>query len=246
MPLLRSFSPLLALAFAATACIHIHVAEAGEVVSGSGHKVSVERKVQGFSRIELLTAADLEVTEGGPFSVTVTLDDNLQAHFLTRVDGETLVIDTHDRLRYRGEAKVKVSLPELRALSVEGSGDVVITGAQKDRDVDLSIAGSGDIRWSGKARSLEASIAGSGDMKLAGTADKLTAKVSGSGDIKARPLTVQSAKTSVSGSGDIELTMTGGALTTSISGSGDVTWWGQAQVESVSISGSGSLERGKN
>jgi len=239
---MRKTSLLLALA-AASAPIPGSPAAARDLdpVRGDGEKVTEERRLAIFTRIELRGQVDVEVTEGPAQAVSVTVDRNLQPFLTTAVEGDRLLIGSSRPMRYRGPGKVVVSLPELRGFDLEGSGDVRIAGAEKDRDVALRIDGSGDLTWSGRAGKLEARIGGSGDLRIRGAAEKLEAAIEGSGDIAARDLTARSARLAIDGSGDIAATLDGGALAAAVEGSGDILWRGKAQVEVSTVSGSGSI-----
>ena len=239
---MRKTSLLLALA-AASAPIPGSPAAARDLdpVRGDGDEVTEERLLGGFTRIELRTHADVEVTEGPVPAVSVTLDRNLQPYVTTAVEGDRLVIGSSRPIRNRGPGKVVVSLPELRGFDLEGSGDVRISGAEKDRDVALSIEGSGDLAWSGRAGKLEARITGSGNLRIRGAAGRLEAAIEGSGDVDARELAARSARLAIAGSGDIDATLEGGALAATVDGSGDIIWRGKAQVEVAAVSGSGSI-----
>jgi hypothetical protein len=81
---------------------------------------------------------------------------------------------------------VVVALPELRGFDLEGSGDVRIAGAEKDRDVALRIDGSGDIDATLDGGALAAAVEGSGDILWRGKAQVEVSTVSGSGSIRHR------------------------------------------------------------
>lgn len=210
-------------------------------MQGDGNKTTEAREVKGFTRIALRSHLDVQVTEGPAFAVSVTIDKNLQPLVQTRVEGDTLIIDTRESIHYRGEGRATVALPELRGFAIEGSGDVHIAAADKPRDVALTISGSGDLTWKGTAQGIEAKIEGSGDMKLSGTAQKLSATIEGSGDMQAKELVAKNASVAIEGSGDVAATVDGGSLRASVDGSGDITWWGSAIVDSAQVSGSGSI-----
>jgi ketosteroid isomerase-like protein len=210
-------------------------------VRGSGTKVTQARRVGAFEKVRLIGSLDLRVGVGGPVAVAVTIDDNLQPLVETAVEGDTLVVRARERLSYRGEGRVDVTVPSLRALAIEGSGDASIEGGAGD--LALSVSGSGDLAWRGEAARLEASVAGSGDMKLAGRADTTRIAVAGSGDVDAWGLTSRSADVQISGSGDVRLTLAGGELSASVAGSGDVTWQGEATVTRSVVAGSGQISR---
>lgn len=208
--------------------------------AGDGHKVTQQRQVGDFKAIRLEGSLDVRVKVGAPTAVAVTIDENLQPDVLTRLEGDTLVIETRN-VSYRGEGKVEISTPALSALEIEGSGDGIVEGGRGDQR--LSVAGSGDLTWRGTAGRLEVSIAGSGDVRLDGTAEETTMRVAGSGDIQAKALTTRSADVQVAGSGDVDVTLGGGVLRAEVNGSGDIHWSGTAQVDRASVNGSGEIAR---
>lgn len=210
-------------------------------VGGDGNKVTQLREVPAFLRIELRGPIDARVTEGPATSVAVTIDQNLQPLVTTEVRGDTLVVDTGRSLRYRGAGEVAVTVPELRGLALEGSGDARVQGAEATRDVTLSISGSGDVAWSGQAGKLVVRIEGSGDVALRGAAAELDARVDGSGDVGGKGLRVKSARLTVNGSGDLNATLDGGELRAELNGSGDIVWYGQATVKEIQAHGSGGV-----
>ena len=161
----------LALAALAALALLPAVAQAWSLFGGTrgdGQKVTQPRQVAAFTSIRVEGSIDAAVKVGGAPSVSVTIDQNLQPLVTTEVSGYTLVIRTRD-ISWDGKGIVEITVPALRAFTIEGSGDVAIDGGQGD--LALEIEGSGDLRWSGSADKLEASISGSGDMKLSGTAD---------------------------------------------------------------------------
>ncbi len=210
-------------------------------IEGDGKPTTQRREAAGFDRIELDTSADVAVRVGGAHQVSVTIDGNLQPHLRTEVRNGTLVIGSDESLHPRGRSRVEVIVPALRKFSLQGSGDVVIDGGSGP--LHLALEGSGDVRWKGEASELRASIEGSGDVRLEGRADSLKVSVEGSGDVDAAGLRAKDVAASVEGSGDVDVTVDGGTLAASVSGSGDVHWRGRANVESVTVSGSGAVTK---
>lgn len=210
-------------------------------VSGDGNATSQPREVAAFSSIQLEASADVAVKVGQPQRLVVVADSNLLQHVKTEVRGGKLVIDMDGDARPKTPLRVEVSVPELKELEIDGSGDVTVEGAKGDSS--LSIDGSGDIRWMGEAGALRVEIEGSGGVTLAGSATQLTVEVSGSGDVDAKELKARDAVVEVEGSGDVAVQMDGGKLRAEVSGSGDVAWSGEATVERAVVSGSGAIRK---
>jgi hypothetical protein len=205
---------------------------------GDGQVTTERRDVGGaFDAISLRGSIDARVQVGPAASVSVTIDQNLQRHVTTRLEGRTLVVEQERDVRPSEGAVVEVALPELRSFATSGSGDARIEGG-KGGALSLSTAGSGDVEWRGEATALSVATRGSGNVTLAGRAASLAAATSGSGDVEASGLAVRDAEASTSGSGDVSLTIEGGTLRARTSGSGDVTYAGSADVD-ARASGSG-------
>jgi hypothetical protein len=66
---------------------------------------------------------------------------------------------------------------------ISGSGDVRVRRGVAS-DMDVSVAGSGDISFGGVAETLEASVAGSGDVSVAKVTGSVSRHVAGSGEVR--------------------------------------------------------------
>jgi len=66
---------------------------------------------------------------------------------------------------------------------IAGSGDVRVHNGQVS-DMDVSISGSGDVRFGGVAQNLEVQVAGSGDVMVARVNGAVSKHIAGSGDVR--------------------------------------------------------------
>lgn len=212
--------------------------------SGNGKKVTESRNVRDFKRVVLKSAIDVEIKRGADFAVRVTTDSNLMPLLITTVEGDALVIANKSSggMRMRGKNVVAITLPDFRGLSIQGSGDGVVSGFAAERDVELMVAGSGNIKYEGGARGLKVRVEGSGDVKLSGgKASALEVSVEGSGDVDASGLPAHDVNASIDGSGDVNVNVTGGNLSAAVNGSGDIVWTGDGKLVSAVKHGSGEI-----
>jgi len=229
---------------------------------GNGRLVTDVRNLRGFTGVELKGPIDTNVREGREFKVTVKVDQNLVPLVRTEVRGDLLVIECERGIDPDDDARVEITLPDLRSVGAAGSGDVNATASRR-KDISLASAGSGDLHYTGPAANLKVGTSGSGDVSVdlsgdvddvevgtkgsgditlrGGHAGELVAAVAGSGSIDAESLTARDGKLASSGSGDIEVTLEGGTATFAIAGSGDITWHGSASVERQARAGSGEI-----
>ena len=103
--------------------------------------------------------------------------------------------------------------------------------------------GSGDVNAPQlQADEVQITIAGSSDVRLGGQVNRLSISVAGSGDVQAEAMVAEHVKVSIRGSGDANVTANK-SLAVSIAGSGDVRYGGQALAVASNVAGSGSVRR---
>jgi hypothetical protein len=198
--------------------------------------------VTGFHGVDLRGSDDAIVRVGPAFSVRATgpktVLDNLEVAVR---DGE-LRIGRRKGWTWRGtaDARIEVTLPALRSASISGSGEMRV-GPVRGSAFAGSVAGSGTLTLERlDVQGVELSIAGSGDIKAAGRAARAQYSSAGSGDIDAAAVTSESLSVSTAGSGGVAARATGSA-DVSVVGSGDVTIRGTTRCK-VSRVGSGDVD----
>lgn len=126
------------------------------------------------------------------------------------------------RARGLRNMRLDVTLPgrTFQSFSLAGVGDMTLEGIDQ-RDLQLHLAGAGNISASGKTENLELHVAGAGDAKLAQlAADRVSLHVAGSSNIDVAP------------KGDLDI---------HIAGSGTVTLHSEPRSIETHISGSGRI-----
>ena len=210
---------------------------------------TIERNFQvgGFERIEVAGNYDVVVHTGAAPSVHAKGPQKDLERMVVEVKGDRLVI--HPR-KERGmfnmvwsshdKVLVNVTVPQLRAADIAGSGDIRIDSVRGDRFAG-NIAGSGGLSLEQvDVKALDVSVAGSGSVQgRTGKAQTLSLNIAGSGDIDTRGVVSRTADVSIAGSGNVAAHASDTASVT-IMGSGDVALTGGAKC-SVSKHGSGDV-----
>ena len=228
-------------ASAALAGCQVHAQE------GGGPTVSRNYNVGNFSAIEVAGPYDVEVRTGSNASVAGTGGEKLLERTIVEVDGDKLVIRPQNEHNFfhwgwgsHGKAHFVVTVPQLAAAAIAGSGDISVDKVAGPA-FDGSVAGSGGINVATmNVQQLKLSIAGSGGLKAsAGKAQSGDYSIGGSGDIDAAGIQTQQAKVSIAGSGSVKANAAATA-DISIMGSGDVDVSGGAKCN-ISKAGSGDV-----
>lgn len=210
----------------------------------SGATASRNYQVGNFQQIEVAGSYDVEVRTGANVSVSAQGGKNLLDHTVVEVVDGKLEIHSEKNNNFfsfghHGGAKFIVTVPQLNAATIAGSGDMKIDHVQGN-GFEGTVAGSGSIEiGAADLQQLKLSIAGSGDVRAQGKAKTVEYSVAGSGDIDAAGLQSQDAKVDIAGSGDIKVHAVGTAQV-SIMGSGGVDVSGGARCQ-VSKAGSGTV-----
>jgi putative autotransporter adhesin-like protein len=193
---------------------------------GGGDRITEARDVAPFDRLEVEDELEVKVVPGDGPEVRVYAGEDVIDRVHTESSGGVLHLDIRDRGIVIGEdplgdARIEVSAPSLRAVSVEGSGDVDLTG------IDLL--------------ELQLDVDGAGDVDATGTVDRLNATIDGAGDANLSELTVRSAVVVVRGAADADLNVSD-TLDVTIDGAGDVSYRGSPEV-TQDIDDAGDLQR---
>jgi len=203
-------------------CVHcVQVNNGGPMIKGSGHPATENRTIPPFTGVRVASGADVVIDRTGTQTLAVTADDNLVSLLTSKVrDGMLYLADAQGKSFQTSNVPVyHITVADLRAIDIHGSGNV------KADHLD--------------SPALSVSIAGSSDVKLTGRTDSFTLAIKGSGDVDAGGLEARRAKVVMSGSGDATVNATG-ALDIQMSGSGDLQYLGSPKV-TKDVHGAGSV-----
>jgi Putative auto-transporter adhesin, head GIN domain len=188
---------------------------------GSGVAATRARDLALFNSVELAGSNDVVIRVGEKHSVVVRADDNLLDRVTTEVQSGTLVIaNTPGGFTTESPMSVEVSVPTLNALTLTGSGNIVVDGIESEN--------------------LNVTLPGNGTLTGSGTATRLDVAVSGSGTVQFTRLVANGVRAVVSGSGSIFVTATQ-TLDASVSGSGAILYTGNPQDVTKSVTGTGAI-----
>jgi hypothetical protein len=203
------------------------------------------RNVKDFTRVNFGIAGDLFVNFGPQFSLSLEGDKDDLDHVITEVSGDKLVIRNENRFNWHSDNRritVRITMPELRALGVSGSGKAEITEPVKDaEELNFSVSGSGHLYApTVTASNIDCSISGSGNIRIDdGSANNGDITISGSGNYTGENFGVDHLTVAVSGSGNCAC-KAGDTLEATISGSGNVSYSGNPKID-ARVSGSGKV-----
>jgi hypothetical protein len=191
------------------------------VVRGSGIAATQSRVVPTFTSVDVAGASEVTVRVGSEQAVVVSADDNLIELVTTAVQSGTLVVGTNGSFTTERPVTVELTVTQLDAVTLSGSGMVTVAGVEAEQ-LTVGVPGSGLLSISGTAERVDVSLAGSGDIRLQDlVAGDVAATLSGSGRMQVHA--TRSLDASVSGTGVIVYGGNPGDVTQNITGTGAIT-----------------------
>jgi Putative auto-transporter adhesin, head GIN domain len=185
----------------------------------SSNVTSESRNVSGFDGVELNGVGNLSIQQTGSEALTVEAEEDVLPKIRTEVENNRLIIgpEPNSSINTTKPINYKLTVKDLKALKVSGSGDVEAEDISTDE--------------------LAVTISGTGDVEISGRADSQKIDISGSGDYQAEDLESKEAKIDAGGSGSA-LVNVSDELEAEVSGSGSVEYVGDPTVDQ-DVSGAG-------
>lgn len=226
-------------------------------IEGNNQVITETRQMVSFDRIANDGSFNVYIVQDTIYQVIVEAESNLIPYIRTRVNGNTLEIDTKENLNSNSSMNIYVRTAEVNGIYLNGSGIINMDSLSSNNlivdisgsgninlnttanSVNAKISGSGAIFLGAKTTNIETRISGSGNIDLTGETNTGKHTISGSGNINAYNFMHKECEAKISGSGNMYLNVTD-MLDVYISGSGSVFYIGDPQL-SVSIPGSGGV-----
>ncbi len=187
-----------------------------------GPTVSQARGLDAFHSIDLRGAGQLDVLVGPRQSVVVEASPDALTHIKTTSINGDLVVESEAGFwaQSSGILKVRITLPKLNTLALNGAGQVSVSGLAGG-STTLVLSGAGELEASGAVDSLTLRLNGAGraDLsRLKAVAAKVTVNGAGHAVVQA----TDKLEARLNGVGAIEFLGTPLALTTEINGMGRI------------------------
>lgn len=202
--------------------------------------------VNGFDRIEVGGAYQVEVRVGPGASVRAEGDRDTLDRMLVEVRGTRLVIRPSQvnwrADRNEGPVTVMVSLPALNGATIAGAGRMRVDKV-RGTDFAAGVAGAGVLEVGEvTVDRVTLTLAGAGKLSVAGKAETVRVEMTGAGAVDAGALAAQSLTANVLGTGDLSAAASRDA-TLSVAGAANVVVAGAARCK-VTQMGSGTVRCG--
>jgi len=232
------------------------------IITGKGPVVEKTIEMEPFHAVSISGSFDVSITQATSQSVVVTTQQNIMEYFKMNVVDGVLYLSLESGTYISYDLTVKLAMPMVSGIELDGSGDVSIGTFVGLQDLTIKLDGSGDLVGNGaievlsettievqgsgdvelklKAKDVKLVLDGSGGIEVSGQAAKLYATLNGSGDVDASALEVIEGEVELDGSGCIKVNASE-SLKANLKGSGDIRYAGKPDVM-AQIDGSGTIQ----
>jgi len=158
---MKKFAPLillvLLLPLVATGCHHAMFTE----IKGNGKRELQKRQVAPFTSISTNGAFTIEVTCKKDSSLEIEGDENVLGFVKTEVNSNILRVENSQSYSVSEPILVRISVPNLEGLSVNGAGHINVKGMDNDK-FEIDSNGAPTITVAGKTKMVDVSASGAG------------------------------------------------------------------------------------
>lgn len=130
-------------------------------VSGSGNRQKQKRDVASFNSISTDGAFEIDIVCQQPISLEIEGDDNILPLVGTEVSNNVLHIKGLGSYSVSEPIKLKISVPNLEGIAVNGAGKIEVSG-MKNEKFEIDANGAPTIRVSGETKLVDIDINGAG------------------------------------------------------------------------------------
>lgn len=211
-------------------------------VAGDSYQIGKERKLDGFTGIEVQLSAIVELVKdtvpNTPF-IEFVVEGNLEQHIATNIQDSVLSISLDKCFNEHQDITIRIHYDTLSSITINGPGDVKSNLIMVQDELNLNILSSGDIILTTDIQQLNTTIQGNGNIFINGHLDRHNLNISGSGSFNAYQATSDTTTINNTGSGQ-SFIRSHGLIQGNLTGSGNLYYKGFGTVN-VNSSGSGQV-----
>lgn len=206
----------------------------------TGPMKSETRPVGSFTKVVGSGALEIDVRQGASPKCVVEAAAPVLSHIKSKVEGDTLILQTEGSFRNDKPMKVHLTMASLSSVHLTGASQIqsAATWPSGRFEVEFNGASKGNLRI--KTAKVEARLTGASEIELSGSASDLRTDLSGASQIRAEKLPLRTANIQASGASRAELVVSD-SISGEISGASNVRYRGKPKVR-ISASGVSSVE----
>lgn len=217
----------------------------GRRTRGSGTSASETRTVSSFTNIDVSGAVNVYIKQDSVSSVKVEADDNLLQYIETRIEGNTLVIETEDGiwLHPRRDINVYISNPSYSYFEVSGASKLVgETVISSPGDFSFNFSGASGGKLEVDAPKVAVELSGASNLTLRGRTKEMDVDVAGASKARCFELMAETVRAEASGASGADV-FASVKIMPHASGASHISYKGNAVEEDKNESGASKIKK---
>lgn len=211
-------------------------------VVGSGDIQTATPEVDPFSRLQVNSAFEATLRNGGAYALLIRADDNVLDRVQAEVSGDTLEIDLDGSVtRATLEAEVTVPAGALAAVEASGASTITAFDMLQATTFDVRADGASTVTLDIDAQRLVVSAEGASTVELTGRADEIEATAEGASTLRLFDLAATDARVTAEGASTAEVSASA-SLDAEASGASTIRYDGSPDRVVEDSSGASSIE----
>ncbi|MEJ8802557.1 head GIN domain-containing protein [Pontibacter sp. H249] len=172
---------------------------------GNGNMQTQDRKVSGFTGIDVSGGFAVEITQGSKESVRLEAEENLLDNIRTEVRNGVLHIYNDKSLSSTKGMKAYITIKELNKVDISGGVKVEGKSTFKTNTMTLDMSGGSKVNLAIDTKQLKSDLSGASKVILTGKADELRMEMSGASNVDASELVASDVRVGASGASKIKV-----------------------------------------
>jgi len=212
-------------------------------IYGSGNLVELELDFAGFNKVLLSHTFNATVTKGQIYSITVTVDDNIEQYVEVYQIADKLHFGLDSDNNYSEVTlNAEIVMPDVEALQLSGASHAQLKNFSFDHSLSLDLSGASFVSGNINTGDLHAQLSGASTTYLNGSGDIIDISCSGASYIDLVNFMAKNGYVTLSGAsnGKVNVEET---LQVNLSGVSNLSYAGNPKLNIIEISGLSNLIR---
>jgi hypothetical protein len=214
-------------------------------MEGSGNIETREFDFSDFTKVEIGSAFDFEISRSDSYGISITADDNLFENIQVTKEGKTLKIGIASRIALitivdfgTTARKAVIRMPQLTGLDISGASQGIVSGFESTEELEVDVSGASELSFRDLvAGDVDIDVSGAGLVLMTGSVRDMVAEASGASRIELMTLSAGDARLSLSGASRIEGTLKADNIDFDLSGASSALMNGSTGDIRVEASG---------
>jgi hypothetical protein len=207
-------------------------------IVGTKNFTTETRSVGDFTKIEVASAFEVDVTYSTEESITVEAPSNIHQYIETSVSSGTLYVqyEKNKSISTKGAVQIHIKTSKLNHFMTSGASSITLNNSLKDPKIIVESDGAASFKGEVDVENATIELSGAASINLSGTADVADIELSGASRLDDYSFKVNNLSVDLSGASSI--TITGlNTLKGDVSGASSLKYKGDPSVQELNTSG---------